>query len=327
MITPNNLTIWNLIDDRAGNQSQCLGVCEALGLKFEIRDLKYTPAAALPNFVMGKSFGGLTASSRVNLVKPWPDVIIAAGRRCSPVARHIKTMNNGNTFLVQIMYPGDTGLDEFDLVCTPRHDEIQGGDNIFEIIGAPHRITQDRLKTARLDWQERLDHLPNPRIAVIVGGSTKRRKFTQQMAGELGAAASKMAEEAGGSLLVTTSRRSNDSVDALINEIKAPAMIFKWGDKGENPYLGFLAMAKGVIVTGDSVSMCSEAAATTGPVWIYAPRKLTTRKHGILHQHLVEGGYARFLDARGGTSFDQWKHPPLNAAKQISVEIKRRLKI
>ena len=132
MIATNNFTIWNLIDDRAGNQSQCLGVGEALGLKYEIRDLKYTPAAALPNFVMGKSFGGLTASSRVNLVEPWPDIIIAAGRRCSPVARHIKTLNNGNTFLVQIMYPGDTGLDEFDLVCTPRHDEIKGGANKYE---------------------------------------------------------------------------------------------------------------------------------------------------------------------------------------------------
>lgn len=320
-------TIWQLIDDQAGNQSQCLGVGDALGLKYEIRDLEYTAAAALPNFIMGKSFGGLTSSSRVNLVEPWPDLIIAAGRRCSPVARHIKGMNNGNTFLVQIMYPGDTGIDEFDLVCTPRHDSIQNGPNIFQITGAPHRITQDRLAKARLEWRERLMHLPSPRIALIVGGSTKRRTFTQQMASELGAAASKMATVAGGSLMVTTSRRSNESVGALINEIKAPAEIFKWGDEGENPYLGFLAMAEGVIVTGDSVSMCSEAAATPGPVWIYAPKKLTIHKHGMLHQQLVEDGYAKFFDVNGGTTFEEWTHPPLNAANQISVEIKKRLKI
>ncbi len=46
-------SIWLLVDNQAGNQSQCLGVGEALSLKFEIRDLDYTPAAALPNFVMG----------------------------------------------------------------------------------------------------------------------------------------------------------------------------------------------------------------------------------------------------------------------------------
>jgi mitochondrial fission protein ELM1 len=321
------LTIWQLIDDRAGNQSQCLGVGDALGLKCEVRDLEYTAAAALPNFVMGKTFGGLTASSRINLVEPWPDLIIAAGRRCSPVARHIKDMNKGNTFLVQIMYPGDTGIDEFDLVCTPRHDAIQDGPNIFQITGAPHRVTLDRLETARQDWLGRLMHLPAPRIALIVGGSTKRRTFTEQMARELGAAASKMAMDAGGSLMVTTSRRSNDSADALISEIKAPTEIFKWKDEGENPYLGFLAMAEGVIVTGDSVSMCSEAAATSGPVWIYAPKKLTIHKHGILHQQLIEDGYAKDFDVKGGVSFEEWRHPSLNAAIQISTEIKKRMKI
>ncbi|MBT5014177.1 MAG: nucleoside-diphosphate sugar epimerase, partial [Rhodospirillaceae bacterium] len=91
------ISIWLLIDDRAGNESQCLGVadvfCTSTGLRREIRDLDYTAAAALPNFVMGKTFGGLTASSRLNLVEPWPDVIIAAGRRASPVARHIKDKN------------------------------------------------------------------------------------------------------------------------------------------------------------------------------------------------------------------------------------------
>ena len=39
--------MWLLIDDRAGNRSQCLGVAEALGLKFEARGLEYTAAGAL----------------------------------------------------------------------------------------------------------------------------------------------------------------------------------------------------------------------------------------------------------------------------------------
>lgn len=318
-------TIWLLIDDRAGNQSQCLGVGEALGLRYEIRDLEYTAAAALPNFVMGKTFGGLTASSRVNLVEPWPDLIIAAGRRCSPVARHIKDKNDGNTFLVQIMYPGDTGMDEFDLVCTPRHDAIPNGPKILQITGAPHRVTPERLKTAREDWQDRLGHLPGPRIALIVGGSTKRRKFTDQMARELGAAANAMAQQAGGSLMVTTSRRSDDTADALIEQLDVPKHVFKWGDEGENPYLGYLAMADGVIVTGDSVSMCSEAAATPGPLWIYAPKKLTIHKHGSLHKQLYDGGYAKPFDPAGALTFETWQHPPLNAAFDIAAEIKKRL--
>lgn len=319
-------SIWLLIDDRAGNESQCLGVADTLGLRWEIRDLEYTAAAALPNFVMGKTFGGLTASSRVNLVPPWPDVIIAAGRRASPVARHIKDKNNGNTFLVQIMYPGDTGLDEFDLVCAPRHDAVPSADNIMQIPGAPHRVTAARLATAAEEWRGRLGHLPAPRLALIVGGSTKRRKFTEAMAVELGRAANQMAKQAGGSLMVTTSRRSNDTADALIAEIDVAAQVFKWGDEGDNPYLGYLGMADGVIVTGDSVSMCCEAAATPGPVWIYAPRKLTSHKHAQLHKELFAGGYAKPFDAASPPVFETWSHATLNAADDIAAEIRKRLK-
>jgi len=319
-------SIWLLIDDRAGNESQCLGVADALGLRREIRDLEYTAAAALPNFVMGKTFGGLTASSRVNLVAPWPDVIIAAGRRASPVARHIKDKNDGKTFLVQIMYPGDTGLAEFDLICVPRHDTVSPADNILQISGAPHRVTAARLETAAEDWRDRLGHLPEPRIALIVGGSTKRRKFTEAMAVELGRAANDMAGRAGGSLMVTTSRRSNDTADALIAEIDVANHVFKWGDEGDNPYLGYLGTADGVIVTGDSVSMCCEAAATPGPVWIYAPRKLTSHKHGQLHKELFSGSYAKPFDVTDPPAFETWSHAPLNAADDIADEIRKRLK-
>ena len=320
-------SVWLLMDDRAGNQSQCLGVAEALGLRYEIRDLDYTAAAALPNFVMGKTFGGLTASSRLNLVAPWPDIIIAAGRRCAPVARHIKDMNKGHTFLVQIMYPGETGLDEFDLVCTPQHDSIPDGRNILQIDGAPHRVTTERLGRAAEDWRGRLGHLPEPRIALMVGGSTRRRTFTEDMARDLGRAANGMAKAAGGSLMVTTSRRSSDTALALIDQIDVSSDIFKWGDEGENPYLGYLALADGVIVTGDSVSMCSEACATPGPVWIFAPKKMTIHKHGLLHKHLYATDRARPLDAGGEVIFDAWNHPPLNAANDIAAEIRKRLKL
>ncbi len=318
-------SVWLLMDDRAGNRSQCLGVAEALGLRHEIRDLDYTAAAALPNFVMGKTFGGLTPGTRINLVPPWPDIIIAAGRRASPVARHIRDLNDGRTFLVQIMYPGETGLEEFDLVCTPRHDSIPDGPNILQIDGAPHRVTETRLSHAAEEWRDRLGSLPQPRIALIVGGSTRRKTFTSDMARELGCAANTLAKTAGGALMVTTSRRSDDTADALIAEIDVARDVFKWGDAGENPYLGYLALADGVIVTGDSVSMCSEACATPGPVWIYAPKKLTAHKHGLLHKHLYGTSCARPLDVAGGATFETWRHPSLNAANDIAAEIRKRL--
>jgi mitochondrial fission protein ELM1 len=312
--------IWALTDDRAGNAAQALGVAEALDLPFETRKLEYTAAAALPNFVMGASFGGLTASTRVNLTPPWPDVVIAAGRRSAPVARRIKELSGRRAFLVQVMHPGE-GVEDFDMIAVPRHDQVAPADNIFVVTGAPHRVTAVRLAREAERWRDTFAPLPKPWIALIVGGSTKRRAFTEAMARELGAKADALAKAAGGSLLVTTSRRTGEAADALFAEVKPPASLYRWGDPGDNPYFGYLALADAIIVTGDSVSMCCEACASEGPVYIYAPPRSVGAKHARLHRELFEGGYARPL----GDALEEWRHPPLNAADAVAKEVRRRL--
>ncbi|MDH5771747.1 MAG: mitochondrial fission ELM1 family protein, partial [Rhodospirillaceae bacterium] len=115
----NDKTVWLLIDDRAGNRSQVLGVGRALGYQFQIKEIEYTAAAALPNYMLMASFSAVTQKSRVNLMAPWPDIVIAAGRRTAPVARKIKALNGGRTALIQIMYPGASGEEDFDLICVP----------------------------------------------------------------------------------------------------------------------------------------------------------------------------------------------------------------
>ncbi|MCP5373253.1 MAG: mitochondrial fission ELM1 family protein [Hyphomicrobiales bacterium] len=319
---PTPLQIWALVDDRAGNASQCLGVAEALGLPFLKQDLAYTAAGGLPNFIMGPTFGHVTQNSRVNLMPPWPDLVIAAGRRTAPVARNIKLKNDGKTFLVQIMHPGDAGADEFDMIAVPRHDGIKGA-NILPVTGAPHRVTPARLAREAAEWAGRFDHLPRPWVAVIAGGSTKRRTFTPDMARDLGARASALAGGAGGSVLLTTSRRTGEAAADLIDAITVPRHVYRWGDGAENPYFAYLALADAVIVTGESGSMCSEACAAPAPVYIYAPKKLVPRKFTLLHDELYRGGYARPL----GDTLETWHHPPLNAADDIAAAVRERLKL
>lgn len=317
--------VWLLIDDRAGNRSQVMGVARALGLRYQIQELEYTAAGALPNLALGASFHGLTKNSRINLCPPWPDLVIAAGRRTAPPARYIKEKSKGETFLCQIMYPGETGIEDFDLVAVPRHDNLPKQDNFLPITGAPHQVTPERLAEAAGEWSERLSPLPSPRIALIVGGSTKRRKFTPELARQLGEKAAAMARDAGGSLMVTTSRRTEpEAAEALVAALEGvPSHVFRWGDEGDNPYFGYLAMADAVIVTGDSVSMCTEACAVPKPVYIWAPRKLTVHKHAQLHKDLFAQGYARPLDE--AAALEPWEHDPLNAATEIAAEIKKRL--
>ena len=114
--------IWVLADDRAGNVTQALGVAEALGRPFVVKTLRYTPLAKLHSVLQGASRIGLTAESRAELTAPWPDLVIAAGRRTAPVARWIKRIARKPVVVVQLMNPGRVGASQFDLIAVPRHD-------------------------------------------------------------------------------------------------------------------------------------------------------------------------------------------------------------
>lgn len=313
-------TTWVLADDRAGNRAQCLGVAEALGWPFTVKEIRYGGTVRLPNHVLGASFAALTAASRATMTAPWPGLVIAAGRRTAPVARAIKRRSRGQTFLVQLMNP-DGGDAAFDLIAVPRHDRHRPAANVIETLGAPHRASVAMLARAGKEWAPRLAGLPRPRVALLVGGITKKKPFTDQIARDLAATACCLASS--GSLMVSTSRRTGEAADDLIAALSVPSFVYRWNDGGENPYFGFLAHADAIIVSGDSMSMCSEACATRAPVYIYAPPGYATAKHLRLHQALYAGGYARPL----GSRLERWTHPPLNPAAEVAAEIVRRMNV
>lgn len=314
--------VWVLADDRAGNVGQVLGVAEALGLPFAVKQVRYSALGGLPNALRGASLLGVTAETRAALVAPWPKLVIAAGRRTAPVARWIKRHSGAR--LVQVMDPGPGGRDEFDLIAVPNHDgHAPAGNNVLRVTGAPHRVTAAKLAEAALLWRPRFD-LPRPWVALIVGGATRRRPFTAAMAAELGANVAALAGRAGGSVLLTTSRRTGAKAEAaLLNAIPEPRFVHRWGATGDNPYFGLLALADAVVVTGDSVSMACEACAAPAPVYLYAPDGWAAPKHARLHAELAQLGLARRLT--GSEIFDPATHPPLNAAQDIARVIRERL--
>lgn len=313
--------IWVLTDDRAGNVAQALGVAEALARDFVQVPIRYNPLARLPNALTGASLIGLSPETRMTFGPPWPDVVIAAGRRTAPIARWIKANARKPVLLAQIMNPGRRGAQDFDLIAIPRHDcELPAGDapNVMRITGAPHRLTPQRLTSAADAWRARIAALPKPHIALIVGGATHSKPFPVETARDLGAAVSRMAAAAGGSVLLASSRRTGPAAEtALVSALTVPREAFLWSRGGDNPYFGFLALADAIVVTGDSVSMCSEACATGAPVYVYAPDGMVTAKHARLHRHLYDASLARPFDG----TFAPLAHPPLNAAYEIAHKI------
>lgn len=319
--------VWVLTDDRPGNNAQVLGVAQALGQPIQEKSLRYSTFARLPNLLRGATLAGVSEDSRAPLSAPWPDLVIAAGRRSAPVVRWIKGQSGGKTKLVQLMFPGRAGRRDFDLIVVPEHDDnaaVEGWPNVLSIVGAPSLITPSLLEDEAVRWRDRFDSLPRPYMALIVGGATRRRPFSREQASELGAQVSRLAKASGGSVLLTTSRRTGrEAEQALIQSIPEPRSTFLWGQAGENPYLGYLALADAIIVTGDSVAMCAEACATETPVYIHAPHGSVSAKHARLHQRLYDLGHARPLADIGEEGLKDWSHPSLNPAHDIAESIKR----
>ena len=216
---------WSLMDNRRGSVGQALGVIGALDKNFfevEEKKLEYNIFSGLPNFIRGNTLLGLTKESAAQIKPPFPDYVLSISRRTAPVARYIKK-HSPQTKLIQLMYPGKTGLSEFSLVVVPEHDKQKAkGKNIHYIIGCPHRITPEFLAEERKKWQEKFASLPKPLTAVIVGGAIKNKPFSAENALALGKCIKALKEKIGGSVLITTSRRTGAEAQKIIMEqIKA----------------------------------------------------------------------------------------------------------
>lgn len=284
-MTGDDAAIWVLADPRAGTAAQALGIAERLGSPFRAVPLEWGALAALP--LAWPSVRGLTPAARSRLRPPWPRLVISAGRRSAPVSLWL-ARRGART--VHCMRPG-FGRDGFDLLVLGRHDAPPEAPNILPILGATHRVSPAALAAARAEWAA-LGDMPSPRVALLVGGKVRATGMDPDTAAAIGAQAAGLA----GSVLASTSRRTGDAAAAALAGAlrEVPHRLFRWGEAGPNPYLGFLAWADAAVVTGDSVSMLSEALAPPGPVFVADPGGLGPR-HRALHASLYAAGQARPL--------------------------------
>lgn len=255
------LSVWVLSDGKPGHLNQSLGVAEALGTSPRIVELQKHP--------LGKFLAWVTPAWAVKKLPraPWPDMVIATGNLTAQVARYIKEQSP-RTFVVQMMRP--TGaLMFFDVLAVPAHDRKVRHHGVVKTLGAPNRISSHILAEGESQWRDTFSKLPQPRIAVLVGGSSARYKFTPKKAEALAAELKKLQEKLKASLLVTMSRRTGAAQEKILREALAGEHTYIWNGEGENPYFGLLAHADVVVTTVDSVSMASEACTAGKPLLVF----------------------------------------------------------
>jgi mitochondrial fission protein ELM1 len=262
---------WVLADDRPGNTTQSIGLAEGLGWPFQIKKLKHAPLGRLHNRLLGASLAGIDAAASDPLAPPWPELVIAAGRRTAPVALWIREQSAGRTRLVQLGRGGADLAELFDLAVTPAYCRLFPHPNRIETAATLHSVSRSRLAQAAASWRQRLESAPAPRIALLVGGTSGQYRLGPDTARRLAQDVLRFAKEAGGSVFATTSRRlSRAAGDALCAALGSDAWVHRWRpDDAENPYLGFLALADAIVITGDSEAMLAEATALGRPVYVY----------------------------------------------------------
>lgn len=259
--------IWVLYGRHSGDNRQMAALAEATGLGWEPRKLAFGPLAFLPPFLLPPTAATLTRAARAGLTGPWPKYVIAAGGKSVAAARWIRRRSGGAARLIMVGRPW-TRLSLFDLVVTtPQYGLPASRPNVVRnlfILGAGGRAADG----ARDD----LLALPQPRVGVIVGGDSRPLKLDPATAGRLARAALARAERDGGSVIAVTSPRTSPEAAAAIESALAvaatPSRLFCFGED-TSVYREVLACADRFLVTGDSASMISEAAATGAPVDVF----------------------------------------------------------
>ena len=279
------LRVWALLGDRAGDNAQVLRLAEALDWPFEAKRIRYNRLNRCPNLLLGASKLTVDTRRSDSLAPPWPDLVIGASRCAAPLARWIKKQSGGRSRLVHLLHT-QAPLHHFDLVVTTAQYLLPERSNVLHNLLPLNAAAPEVLASAGAQWRERLEHLPRPWIAVLVGGTTSSYRLDASRARQLGQFTSRRARETGGSLLISSSPRTPpDAADALLAAVQGPAYVYRWQptNKDANPYLAYLALADRFIVTADSVSMLAEACSTGRPVELFGstpPRKQPKRLLG-----------------------------------------------
>lgn len=314
------MRIWVVSDGRTGIENQGLGLAEAIGrrrpIDLNVKRIGWRGVFGRLPWWMTPAPLRLLAHGH-GITPPWPDIWIAVGRATLPLSLRMRRWSKGQTMVVQLQDPRAPPA-AFDLVIPPKHDRMRG-DNVFPILGSPHRVTPERLAAEYKRFETQLSALPRPRVAVLVGGKSKAFDISPERAAALAHEIELPVAQEGGSVMVTFSRRTPEAAKAILAARLRHLPGIVWDGAGDNPYFAFLAAADYILATEESTNLTTEAASTGKPVFILKMEG-ESLKFRLFHEELERLGAARPF----GGAFHSWTYPPLAETDRAAGEVLRR---
>ena len=248
-----------------------------------------------------------------------PDIIISCGRK-SVIPSIILKKKNSNIFTIHIQNP-KVNSKNFDAVVAPQHDSHYYGPNVYHSEGAIHYITYEEIQAAKNYLSGKIKS--NKIVSVILGGPNKYFSFSKEQLMEIFQSIRSCFIMNGYEAIIVPSMRTPKTIIEL-----AKKEMSKFGhvvDKvDKQAYLSAYALAENVVVTCDSISMISEAAASGKPIYVaqMKPKKDIYRfkKFFELFEYLDIIKYS--IPA---TPDKPWTYKQHNEAIRIANELKNKI--
>lgn len=236
------------------------------------------------------------------VITSYADIVISSGSSLAPLniflARECSAKN------VVIMKPGLAALRNFTLAVIPAHDRPKRAKNILVTAGAPNRITREQIKNESERFLSLLNLKAVPRLALILGGDNADFQMDTGLMREVIAQVKSVSMKFGVEILATSSRRTPADVEKLLKDEFAanPAcrlLIIANENNMEGAIPAFLGLCDVILVSGESMSMVSEAASSGKAVLVFSLKKKHNKatRHEALARELSGAGYIKLLNA------------------------------
>jgi len=197
---------------------------------------------------------------------------------------------------VVILKPGILGFRRFNLIVLPQHDKkkrYESKRNIVFTKGAPNLIDEAYIHNQKELLLRRFSHLKMSnkfKIGVLIGGDTKDYYLNEQNVKMVAHQIKEVAEELNADILLTTSRRTSPNIENMLSRQfkkyeKCQLFIIANKNNVEEAIGGILGLSDVLVVSGDSISMISEAASSGKKTVVFpAQRKMNISER--VHKHI-----------------------------------------
>ena len=245
------------------------------------------------------------------------DLVISCGRK-SVIPSIFFKKKNKKVFTIHIQNP-KVRFDNFDLIVVPEHDKLKG-ENIITSKGAIHYITRSEIEKAK---PYLLNKIQNEKIvSLILGGPNKYYNFSnEELTNIFKEIKSSFISQGYKAIIIPSMRTPKRIIDLAINEFLTDGFVVNSVDK--QAYLSSLAIANSIVVTCDSTSMISEAAASGKPIFVaHMQPKRNNYRFKKFYKLFRELGVIKNL----GEKVENWTYDSFNEAERIATIINSRLK-